>query len=429
MYAACALPLLRAAAAPPDTCARPVGSTRALAALAAEVTYFARSRLRFDSDVFVPMTVLRSRAPLDCARGGSSPDAAVQCMGVLLAWVSAEALLPRDDLLRMCAVLAGQLAQQKDVAGGREVLALRAALQSRRTATVAVPQPTRQPSRRPPRSAAGSGSTGGVAEGLEQDDVEPPPKKRRRRGAGIGFVAEQQFFLVATEEGLPVALVEDLLAQPGDTGAANALVAAFLRRAPLRDLAPMEATLPVNRLFLLRPTSLPLRLLRGHWWVGARRHSDALDDYLTAYRADPSQPLTALCIAAIVVFLSVRASVGSRQEVYSKGLGFLLRYKELRLSGEGDDEDAVDEAVRLRRLALLQEVLYNTGRVFAEVALPHLAEKMYRRARAVAEEEPRVKLLACHVTFEAAHNLVLIYRNSGATSLALDVMLKHLRFA
>ena len=50
-------------------------------------------------------------------------------------------------------------------------------------------------------------------------------------------------------------------------------------------------------------------------------------------------------------------------------------------------------------------------------------------ARAVAEEEPRVKLLACHVTFEAAHNLVLIYRNSGATSLALDVMLKHLRFA
>lgn len=101
-----------------------------------------------------------------------------------------------------------------------------------------------------------------------------------------------------------------------------------------------------------------------------------------------------------------------------------MRYSELRRA-QAQSNTANDE---LLRLGLEQEVFYNTGRVFHEVGLFNLAESMYRKALQIAADEPRIRSSATHVTYQAAHNIILIYNTSGATSLAMDVMLKHLSF-
>lgn len=75
----------------------------------------------------------------------------------------------------------------------------------------------------------------------------------------------------------------------------------------------------------------------------------------------------------------------------------------------------------------LQEVHYNMGRAFHEAGLRHLAAQMYSKALALADE-PEVLDCGVNVTAEAAHNLVLIYRQSGARALAIEVMRKHLSF-
>jgi hypothetical protein len=141
----------------------------------------------------------------------------------------------------------------------------------------------------------------------------------------------------------------------------------------------------------------------------------------------------------------------------------------VRLVSESQPENVSDEA-------LLQEVHYNYSKAFSELKLFHLAEKHLRLALALADEHERLRgnsydgktqgdrsgssgsgdrengstgaADSCNgsgsgigasggtgnhfshlqVTREAAHNLVLIYRKSGAMDQALHIMQKYLMF-
>ena len=66
--------------------------------------------------------------------------------------------------------------------------------------------------------------------------------------------------------------------------------------------------------------------------------------------------------------------------------------------------------------------------MFQASNLQHLAVNQYVDALALAEANPLIfGMETClHVTKESAHNLVLIYKGSGATDLALEVMMKYL---
>ena len=75
------------------------------------------------------------------------------------------------------------------------------------------------------------------------------------------------------------------------------------------------------------------------------------------------------------------------------------------------------------------------GRAFHDIKLNHLAVIQYQNALAVADQmssrqspsSPSTRS-SLNVTREAAHNLVLIYKQSGAVDLALELMLKYLTF-
>lgn len=73
-------------------------------------------------------------------------------------------------------------------------------------------------------------------------------------------------------------------------------------------------------------------------------------------------------------------------------------------------------------LALYQETLYNLGRAFHDMRLLHLATDQYQQALALATAYPELAQNAAFVTTQAAHNLVLVYKHSGATNLAFEVM-------
>lgn len=73
-------------------------------------------------------------------------------------------------------------------------------------------------------------------------------------------------------------------------------------------------------------------------------------------------------------------------------------------------------------LALYQETLYNLGRAFHDMRLFHLATDQYQQALELAAKFPELAQNAAFVTTQAAHNLVLVYKHSGATNLAFEVM-------
>ena len=137
-----------------------------------------------------------------------------------------------------------------------------------------------------------------------------------------------------------------------------------------------------------------------------------------------------------------------RHEVLLKGLTFMHRYLVVRrnaMSSEGvklatsvppsdsaDLDDLTDTTNRevnaslneqqLREVALYQETLYNLGRAFHDIHLFHLASDQYNAALDLARAYPQLAEELASITRATAHNLVQIYKRSGAVNLAFDVM-------
>ena len=137
-----------------------------------------------------------------------------------------------------------------------------------------------------------------------------------------------------------------------------------------------------------------------------------------------------------------------RHEVLLKGLTFVHRYLVLRRNalspasvqlatasaaaatngtasaGEAGSNsmEVTPSEVQLRELALYQETLYNLGRAFHDIHLFHLAADQYNEALDLARAYPELAQYALTVTRATAHNLVQIYKHSGAINLAFDVM-------
>jgi len=157
--------------------------------------------------------------------------------------------------------------------------------------------------------------------------------------------------------------------------------------------------------------------------------------------------------------------VPQRMECYAKALAFLSKYTETRLRncdvlsmGLGMGASLETRHVNTNRtastgrfmagqeicgkeyitqLGLLQETFYNIGRTFHEVELYSLATRNYHEALNVADSQRDIfvapplqlhdeRMTFTHVTKEAAHNLVIIYKMSDNTDLALQVMHKYL---
>ncbi|XP_048335171.2 uncharacterized protein LOC125423810 isoform X3 [Ziziphus jujuba] len=166
---------------------------------------------------------------------------------------------------------------------------------------------------------------------------------------------------------------------------------------------------------------IPPMLISGHQFTMGCHHQDAARKYLEAYKLLPESPLVNLCVGTALINLALGFRLQNKHQCLAQGLAFL--YNNLRLSKKS------------------QEALYNIARACHHVGLVSLAATYYEKVLAIHEkdypipklpsEKPDMEHLKpgyCDLRREAAYNLHLIYKKSGALDLARQVLKDHCSF-
>lgn len=208
------------------------------------------------------------------------------------------------------------------------------------------------------------------------------------------------------------------------------------------------------------PTSLPLMLLQGHVWVMNRLYPEALEEYCLLNQVLPDEPLVLLSIGIAFINHAMTRRVTDRNRAVLVGFAFLQQYEKQR---DNPHESAYnigraahqlglmsvahayyEKALRFAPGAVAKEqegAQCEVGNVSAEGACgPGQATGHVRPSRApdvlMQEEGGQAplppQLAPCDLqhsgdlTRDIAHNLVQLYRYSGAVPLAREIMRKYL---
>ncbi|KAL5564861.1 hypothetical protein UlMin_028025 [Ulmus minor] len=166
---------------------------------------------------------------------------------------------------------------------------------------------------------------------------------------------------------------------------------------------------------------VPPILISAHQLTMASHHQDAARKYLEAYKLLPESPLINLCVGTALINLALGFRLQNKHQCLAQGLAFLYNY--------------------LRLCKSSQEALYNVARAYHHVGLVTLATSYYEKVLATREkdypipkfpnESPNAQHQSsgyCDLRREAAHNLHLIYKKSGAHDLARQVLRDHCTF-
>jgi general transcription factor 3C polypeptide 3 (transcription factor C subunit 4) len=194
------------------------------------------------------------------------------------------------------------------------------------------------------------------------------------------------------------------------------------------------------------PSSIPLALLQGHVHLQNYSYENALAEYMDAFRLDPQEPLVMLCISNL--FANYACSRNANDRVRS----VIQSFAWLQESGRN----------RINPV----ETAYNAGRLAQQFSLMHLAIPLYREAlhyydelqipdigrmeldetgaseNVLLETAKRANFAQAadfgarqqdlsgtsDLSREAAFNLSLILRESGADAAAKLIMRKYLTF-
>uniref|UniRef100_A0A0E0MEK8 General transcription factor 3C polypeptide 3 n=1 Tax=Oryza punctata TaxID=4537 RepID=A0A0E0MEK8_ORYPU len=174
--------------------------------------------------------------------------------------------------------------------------------------------------------------------------------------------------------------------------------------------------------FLLRTREektdcVPPIIISGHRFTAISQHQSAARDYLEAYKLNPENPLINLCVGSALINLALGFRLQNKNQCIVQAFAFLFRYLHL-----------CDNS---------QEALYNIARAYHHVGLNTLAAIYYEKALAIVVKDypiPRlpyeenscaqqdVKPGYCDIRREAAFNLHLIYKKSGADDLARRIL-------
>lgn len=176
----------------------------------------------------------------------------------------------------------------------------------------------------------------------------------------------------------------------------------------------------LERLLVRFPECVPLRLLVGHHAAMSSSYSLALAEYFPAFRLRPNNPTVCLSIGLAYLNQCMSRRVPDRHFHVMLAFAFLWRYAELA--------------------GWTQEVYYNLGRAFQQLALYHFAIAMYVKAlndfasppppsTPLTNAEPPILLHTTSISDlrqEIAYNLALTYQASGAPHLARELLYQHL---
>ncbi|XP_038879313.1 general transcription factor 3C polypeptide 3 [Benincasa hispida] len=165
----------------------------------------------------------------------------------------------------------------------------------------------------------------------------------------------------------------------------------------------------------------PPYIIAGHQFTNISHHQDAARKYLEAYKIMPDSPLINLCVGSSLINLALGFRLQNKHQCVAQGLAFL--YKNLKLCDNS------------------QEALYNIARAYHHIGLVTLAVTYYEKVLATYQKDCPIpelfgenrnikhqKSVYCDLRREAAYNLHLIYKESGALDLARQVLKDHCTF-
>ena len=156
------------------------------------------------------------------------------------------------------------------------------------------------------------------------------------------------------------------------------------------------------RLMSRNPDSLALGILNGHNCLVAGTYKYSLGEYMSAFKADSSNPLTALMLGLTFTHMACQKFSAKKHSLVVQACSFLNTYRSLR----GD----------------CQEVLFNIGRAMHQLNLLPAALFYYKRGLEVGPALPGGEDKDQHNIFdlsrEIAFNMSLIYKGSGNLQLA-----------
>ncbi|KAL8152946.1 hypothetical protein V2J09_010706, partial [Rumex salicifolius] len=176
----------------------------------------------------------------------------------------------------------------------------------------------------------------------------------------------------------------------------------------------------LHHMRVARKDLVPPMIITGNQFTAISQHQVAAREYLEAYKLMPENPLVNLCAGTSLINLALGFRLQNRHQCIAQGLAFL--YNNLRLCGDDN-----------------QEALYNIARACQHVGLVSLAASYYEKVLAIRERSypfPEVvekdqkivqnhKSVNCDLRSEAAFNLHLIYKSSGAIDLARQLLKDH----
>ncbi|TVT97139.1 hypothetical protein EJB05_57627 [Eragrostis curvula] len=162
---------------------------------------------------------------------------------------------------------------------------------------------------------------------------------------------------------------------------------------------------------------VPPIIISGHRFTALSQHQAAARDYLEAYKLEPKNPLIVLCVGTALINLALGFRLQNKNQCIVHGFAFLYKY--LRLCGNS------------------QEALYNIARAYHHIGLITLAAVYYEKVLAIEVKDHPIPKLPyeaglcteqdlrpgyCDVQREAAFNLHLIYKKSGAADLSRRIL-------
>ncbi len=192
-----------------------------------------------------------------------------------------------------------------------------------------------------------------------------------------------------------------------------------------------------------------------------RRFANAASEYFHALRFLPTEPLLLLSLGVALISEAAqgqrgRAAAGTKTNVHHLNRAVLTAFAFFHVSSrfskpsgvpvpckhpgrEALYSTGVQAYARERGPQLHQEAAFNLGRAAQQLGLNHLAHHHYEQALSATPAHCAAAALfgsslspmiedtgSLDLKHEAAHNLVALYRASGAAQLARDVMQRFL---
>ncbi|KAL5993213.1 hypothetical protein ACLOJK_014136 [Asimina triloba] len=166
---------------------------------------------------------------------------------------------------------------------------------------------------------------------------------------------------------------------------------------------------------------VPPMLITGHQFTMICQYQSAAREYLEAYKVQADNTLVNLCAGTGLINLALGFRIQNRHQCVAQGFAFLYNY--------------------LRLCENSQEAFYNLARAYHHVGLFTLAATYYEKVLEVHEKDYPIPSLPnenlslpenknpgyCNLHREAAYNLHLIYKKSGALDLARQVLKDYCR--